>query len=365
MSSFLKKPLITLLKLGLVVAIFVWLFQRAFSDDVFEKIAEQSPNYWALIPIAFSLNLITVLLTFYRWRALVRVLGIPLKTREMYRYGILGYVINFAPMGMVGGDAVKAWLTARQYQGSSDKAFASVIMDRMIGVYVMFVMGGVMAVASGFIYEEAYEARFAVAAAFTLIAITTVLFALVLVPSSSRGWRCALLGALPWVGRPFRKLMEEALQIYRQYPGTLLYAFLLTIGVHLVFSVAIYYTSLSLFGYTTSLAQHFTLAPLANLSSIIPLSAGPLEYCLDVLYPLFAIEGHEPYKAGYGAIVGLCYRLVTSLLALVGCVYYLMSRDEVSAAMRSMQTEQSQSEVPPEPSTFQDESPAESGGHSA
>lgn len=362
MSSFLKRQLITMLKLGLVVAIFIWLFQRAVSDDVFEKIAEQSPNYWKLIPITFGLNLITVLLTFYRWRALVRVLGIPLKTREMYRYGILGYVINFAPMGMAGGDAVKAWLTARQYPGASDKAFASVIMDRMIGVYVMFIMGGVMAIASGFIYEEAYEARFAVTAAFILTGITTVLFVLVLMPSSRYDMRCELIGALPWIGRPLRKLME-ALQIYRQFPGTLLYATLLTVGVHVVFSIAIYYTSLSLFGYTTSLTQHFTLAPLSNLSSIIPLSAGPLEYCLDVLYPLFAIADHTPYKAGYGAIVGLCYRLITSLLALIGCVYYLISRDEVSAAVRSMQLERNG--VSSENSTIQNTHPDQTEGRSA
>ena len=49
-----------------------------------------------------------MLLTFIRWYYLVRALDLPFTLREALRLGFLGYLFNLMPMGIVGGDLLKA-----------------------------------------------------------------------------------------------------------------------------------------------------------------------------------------------------------------------------------------------------------------
>jgi hypothetical protein len=53
-----------------------------------------------------------------------------------------------------------------------------------------------------------------------------------------------------------------------------------------------------------------------NLTSMIPLAAGPYELVLEQLYKLYDMN------VGSGLIVSLSFRLVTILVALAGMIYY-------------------------------------------
>ena len=46
-------------------------------------------------------------------------------------------------MGVVGGDLLKAWLLAREQHGHRAESLASVIVDRLIGLYVLLVVASV------------------------------------------------------------------------------------------------------------------------------------------------------------------------------------------------------------------------------
>ena len=95
----------------------------------------------------------------------------------------------------------------------------------------------------------------------------------------------------------------------------------------------------ALFGSVPSLIDHFILYCVGNVGSIIPLSAGPFEYFLDELYPLFTIVGRESFEKGHGMTIGIAYRLATVFVALVGVVYYLLSRHDVRNALQAQNAE--------------------------
>ena len=89
--------------------------------------------------------------------------------------------------------------------------------------------------------------------------------------------------------------------------------------MHLSFGLSLYWIAIALFpavhGFASvpGLVDHLMLHNVANLTSMIPLPAGPYELVLEQLYQLFGMS------VGMGLIVSLMSRLTTICVALV-CV---------------------------------------------
>ena len=79
--------------------------------------------------------------------------------RDALRIGFVGYLFNQAPLGgIVGGDVVKAVMLAWENPGCRGKSAASVIMDRAIGLYVLFVVGSAGILLTGFYWQSTASA---------------------------------------------------------------------------------------------------------------------------------------------------------------------------------------------------------------
>lgn len=336
MGTQAKKLLITLVKLLAIVGIFAFLIERAVREDAFTEFLKRDKNWWFLF-IAFLFSMTGTVLTLIRWRWLVRALGVKLSLHEALQIGFIGLLFNLSPMGIVGGDVVKTCILGRKYPGTMMKSAASVIVDRVIGLYVMFLIGMLMVFVTGFFYKTQYEARFAVTAVVSLTVAATICILVLMLPDSSRGMRHRIIRGMPLVGELLDRL-TIALQSYRGQKMVLVRSCLITFCVHASFSVSLFFIAQGLFDYSPSCLEHFVLYPVANTGSIIPLSAGPLEYFLDTLYPLFSIPGHDAYRAGFGMMTGIVFRLAGILVTGFGMIYYLGSRSEISAALKSMDT---------------------------
>jgi len=93
---------------------------------------------------------VAVLLTFVRWWYLVRALDVPCRFADAIRISFWGYLFNLAPLGIVGGDVVKAVMLDHEHPRHRAKAVASVLVDRVIGLYVLFVVASVAILLTGF-----------------------------------------------------------------------------------------------------------------------------------------------------------------------------------------------------------------------
>jgi uncharacterized membrane protein YbhN (UPF0104 family) len=97
-----------------------------------------------------------------------------------------------------------------------------------------------------------------------------------------------------------------------------------------------------------SLAKHFVIVPLGMATGVLPLPAGALGALEGVMRSLYL----DMAGSTQGVIVTFGYRAITLMLALIGFLYYLVSRREVSAAIHEAEEEQEE-EVPVEQPSYE------------
>jgi glycosyltransferase 2 family protein len=329
----LKKLILTLLKVVTSVGIIAYLIVDAVRDEegrrAFAEIWERGELQWGFIAAAWGVAALAVLVTLVRWCYLVRALGIPLRMRDALRTGLLGYLYNLAPLGIVGGDLLKAVMLAREHPGNRAKAAASVIVDRVVGLYVLFVVATAGILLTGFC-DSAVPRVYAVCVAVIALTAVSTLVVVFLLRASS-GTPLAFLARVPRIGPPVHCLMED-MRLYQHSLPTLALSAAMSVGVHVLFATSIYCVARGLDITSVPLAPYFAVCPTSSIASTVPLPAGPLEGALV----FFFTEGLQVVKIK-AVIVALVFRVLSVSIAAVGFCYYLGSRREVAEVMQEVE----------------------------
>ena len=108
-----------------------------------------------MLAAAWGCCTVATVLTFIRWWFLIRALGVPCRFRDSIRISFWGYLFNLAPLGIVGGDLVKAVMLDHEHRGYRAKAVASVFADRVIGLYVLFLVATAAILLTGYYWQVA------------------------------------------------------------------------------------------------------------------------------------------------------------------------------------------------------------------
>lgn len=329
----MKRFLILLAKIGIPAAILAYLFWRAANADAWEALSSQYRKFgfdWELLAAAWACCAAAVLITLVRWWYLVRALEIPLSLNDALRIGLMGYLFNLAPMGIVAGDLLKAVMLARRQRERRAQAFATVVADRVIGLYTLFVVASVAILLTGFLNHPVRQIRLISAATLVTTVVSTAGIVALFIPGVSRGRITGSLGNIRYVGPSLQHLIE-AMRMYRRKVHVLFVAALMSVGVHGLFTIGIYLITLGLYEEVRnlSLQAEFIVSPLSAATGVIPLVMGPFEGVLTFLYEqVFGMVESE------GLVVALGYRLICILIAMVGLGYYLGSRGEVAQVMQ-------------------------------
>jgi glycosyltransferase 2 family protein len=346
----MKRLVITLLKILVSVAIIGYLVYRAIpaagteQGNVFENLWNQQKNWWWLAA-AYATCTAAGLITFVRWWYLVCALGIPCRFIDGIRISFWGYLLNFAPLGIVSGDLVKALMLDHEHPKHRAKAIASVLVDRVIGLYVLFLFVTVVSLATGF-YSRHFADVFLRTTCEVMFAIaggSTIGLAVLMAPERRIGWLIRFFGRIPKVGPPLESLVN-AVRMYRHEPAVLGLASFATIFVHGFYAIGVYFIACGLPGNHLSLADHLVAMPTSAATQVIPVFAGPLEWMLDQFYRHVPVAG-PAILLGQGLVVALAYRLVMLLVTIVGLPFYFRGRREVAEVMH----EAEKPEIPKSP----------------
>lgn len=327
----MKRFLVNFLKFAISAAIIGWLMAKAYRDageknlDLFA-----ASNNWGLIGLAWLAFLANLILTIIRWHLLVVALDIPFRLRDAFRLGFLGYLFNFVSLGSVGGDVFRAIFIARETPQHRAEAVATVLLDRIIGLYILFVMASCCIVYKQLWSSTATETR--VIANVTLIATVVGFCGIVvlLVPGFTTGALSEALGRLPRIGPTVTKLIW-AVRIYRRKLWVMFWASVLTVGVHTLSTLGIYALAIGIEGEAPSLGAHFIIVPLSMVASAVPLplmGLGAFEAALELLYR--QVPSTTKISTLGVLKVAFWYRIITILNAAIGAVYYLGARREVA-----------------------------------
>ena len=336
MKNTVKKSLLFLMKASVILSIFIFLFYQAYQNDAFTEFLNR-PKNWGYLGLTFLANFVALSITIIRWQFLLKAVGVPLKMKEALRIGFLSFLFNLAPVGIVTGDGIRFYMLFHQFPNARAKCFAGIVMDRAIGLYIMFLIAVIAIFATGYYAYSGTAGDVAYIAAIVrgmllLLVMATAVALLVLLPDLTHGTGARLLDRC--CGRvPKLKSVILAVQGYRNHKRSLFTAGAMTFAVHWLFSLGIWLIALGFYGYAPGAAEHLVLHPVANVTQLIPLAAGPYEMVLDKIYTFCPIAGHETYRPGYGLLIALGYRFISLLLGGVGVLFYLASRSELREAM--------------------------------
>ena len=326
------------------------LFLDIYRNRSFERFWN-GPKHWDLLAEAFGLTLVAVTLTIVRWHWLMRALALPIGLRDALRLGFLGFLLNFVSFGSVGGDLFKAVFVARELHGHRAEAVATVVVDRLVGLFGVFLLASMAIVATGaWAAETADGVRMIYRIAFVCTAIGSAdCNRNVVAARIPRGMRSnADLAGLPRIGSICERLIA-AVRRYRSKAWVLALALGLTLAAQWLFAVSFYFVSAGLLEHPPSLASHMVIVPLAMIAGIVPLpmsGLGAVEGVYEFMYQNIpqAIEGASAIlpSVGMGTLVSLAYRIVSLAVAMIGVCYYLASRREVAEVMHEVEIEEEQ-----------------------
>lgn len=275
-----------------------------------------------LFGLAVAIYLSTLVLTFLRWFALVRVIEPRFRVRDALLLGFIGNVFNLVIPGAVGGDFIKAAFLVRM-DINRTQAVASMVIDRILGLLGLFLLASV---AGAFAWPMA-PPRVRVLIALAWAAVATGLMVLGSIFNQSLTKRFPKL--LEGDGRA-AKILRELRVMSITYRGRLdLIAGLLlgSAGLHALFVCAFYLASLAIFPMKLpGLAQHFLMVPLIQFTTVVPLPFGALGLTEQVSSVLFRLVNHP-----VGAVAMMAFRVLTYIGGFVSALVYLTRVKQVRA----------------------------------
>jgi hypothetical protein len=189
---------------------------------------------------------------------------------------------TFIPAGSTGGDLLKAYYVSR-HTTHKVRAVMSVVVDRIIGLVVLIILGGMMAM--GFYLHAGKSdpaAQSCLRVALGSVAILAGL-AVGLVVFASPYWRRATGLAFVLARLPMQQHVAAAMEtmaIYRRRPGLVAWAMLVTVPVHLTVMVAAMLAGKA-FHLPLATGYYFVVVPVIVLVGAIPISpqgAGVMEF---------------------------------------------------------------------------------------
>lgn len=335
----MKKNLLTLIKFALPVAIIAWLMWQVHHHDpqTFNELLAR-PKNWPLLCAALLTVITAVSITFIRWYLLVRTLEMKFSLADAFRLGFLGYLFNFVSAGSVGGDLFKAIFIAREQPTRKAEAVATVLVDRMIGLYALLV---VTSVALLITRPDTPTPQLTVITRVTFLGTVVggVGILMVLMPGFTSGSVSEMLGQIPKIGPLFTRLIR-AVRMYRSRPGVLAVIGVLSLGVHCLNAVAVYMIATALFSQVPPLSEHMIVVPLGMVAGAIPglpAGLGAFEFAIKYLYETIPTV---PLEHGEGLVVALGYRIITIVIAMIGVAYYWASRREVSQVLHEAEEQE-------------------------
>ena len=334
-----RRTIWTVVKFAASAGLISWLVFQAVKETRGEGLdwTRQPPRSWPLLGAAWAAMFSSLVITIVRWYLLVRALDIPFRLRDAFRLGFLGYMFNFVSLGSVGGDLFRAIFIAREAREHRAEAVATVLIDRIIGLYVLFVIAAVAIVYNGLTNSPVREIQAINWLTWISVVVGAIGIVMLLVPGFTDGRLSQFLSNLPKIGPTIGKLLV-AVRIYRRKVGVLFWVTLLTVAVHALGTLGVYFCARGLIEDTPTLAEHFVIVPLAMVASALPLplmGLGAVEAAFKVLYAQVPVSA----KLGVGEVlrISVVFRVIQILNALVGGAVYLYSRRQVTELMHEAQ----------------------------
>lgn len=340
---------------GLILNVFKWLLACGMLAFLYWKCGPDLAKLKdrQILPLMFVLALVVRIVsltaTFARWWMLVRGIGIPFTLREAFRLGVLGEACNPMAPGAVGGDLVKVGLLAKDHPDRMASVFATVFLDRVLGLWALFVLGALGSLIPA-ATKPAPELQWAVWVLWGGSAAGLLGLGLMFIPAFTHSKLMHWFTTLKFVGSHVKELMNSV-ELYQGKPQIVFGAAAMGLLGHFGFLTAFYFCAQSIHQGQSipGFIDHIVGLPLPEAVSAavpIPGGIGVLEGAVAWFYEQHQLaivpdSTKEQLTSAYsnGLLTALGYRLTTFIWGAIGIVYYFSSRKEIGQAVHVVDTE--------------------------
>ena len=291
---------------------------------------------WQWLLAGAVVYIVAVLGLTARWQLVLYAQGVLVSWNRALSMSLVGFFFNSFMPGSTGGDLAKGFLATRGTVERKAEAFSTVFIDRLLGVPVLLLLGGVVVC----IRARFFLAHAATRAAFFFMLVVLICFSAILV--AAFGWnlfeRWAFLRRLEerTALGPLVRRIYEAFFLCRRRPTLLARAFGLSLASQLLVIVTAFCYGTSL-GITASAWDYVSLFPIILSVSAIPITPGGLGVREGATVALLGVVGVPAVSA---LPLSLLLYFSTIFVGLVGGLVFIahpMRRQMLSVIQASPQ----------------------------
>jgi hypothetical protein len=303
-----KKVTLFGLKLAIALGLLYWLYTQSLLDLSSLAKLRFDAKSTGLLLMAVSLVIGAVALLAFRLIILLDPYGLVISFKRALALSMMGGLFGAVLPGLVAGDVIKAAYLFRDAVGYRSRVVATVIIDRIVGLYALFLLSTVASMVAWITNSFPGSPQvLLVGPCLTLMATTGGLLAFGLTV-------CDVPILRPVVCRMPEKVQNlmSALVQYWKHPMPLLVAIGLSMLSHALI-VVMFILAAMLLRDTLPLYAHFVVDPIAMTLNVVPLTPGGLGVTEGAFSYLFAMMG-----SSNGSLVALLGRFVQYAVFVTG-----------------------------------------------
>lgn len=303
-----RRYILLALKIALTATIFYWLVSsgRINLSGIFTW--HDLPWHGLALVVVFT----GVVAQGLRWWLLLRLQEIDISPRQAIEISLIGAFGSLIIPGSAGIEVIRTYYIAKHAPGRRLAGFASVLADRLLGLYALFVL-----CAAALVWLAVHDPTYRVDALRLLafVSVPLVVMPLGLALNTHPRARAAVLRLAP---RRWRLALDASVAAFRLREGSLLAGLALSF-VNAFSITTAYFLAGQIASSTASFVTVCTVSPIVTLMSVIPLTPsgiGVTEASAAVLFNHFGVGG--------GATLAILIRCWMVITAIPGGVLYMV-----------------------------------------
>ncbi len=247
-----------------------------------------------------------------RWWWLLRIQKITTSMMQVVRLTWFGYIASLVLPGAASGDIARSVLIVRDNGDARARAFSTVLADRFLGLYSLFLLGLTSLLVS-IIYggTRCVSPMLQIAIALPFIAMTLSVVAIY--------WRSSRDLILRFLPTHWNRAWAESIAFYREGRTAMLGCLCVSL-LSSVMTFAAFTASSETLGNVIPWTHTFITGPLIVLSNCLPITPGGAGIAEATSSELFAQQGFAN-----GAEVMLLTRICTTILSIPGLLGILLT----------------------------------------
>lgn len=316
--KFPKNILYTLLRIIAGVGIIAYLLVK-IDMQTLAAVLRGSLNQWPWLACGAAICFIGLCIGVIRWKIILDGRGLRMSWGRVFSVFFIGQFFNSFMFGSTGGDLARGYYAARETHHKKTEAVATVLIDRVTGLFLLDFIALFMLVARAGFYIDHWVAHVPAILMLGMNLMTIVCLVVLFNIHRFQHWSLFRRITNHRIVGPIVKRTLISIFLYRRKKNILLKTLLLSLAIHLLVVVEFYCLGRS-FDIHLGLIAYLTVVPMIMAIASLPITPGGLGIREGLSVALFGALGIGSARS---LPLSLMFYLISVLWSLFGGMIFL------------------------------------------